>query len=257
MSASAHWYDIEGNSAHTVIGKNGKERATNIKDAREKKLFPSVTTILGIFSKPALDYWKNEQVALAAGRLITSGEVVTDQPDYVAKVVEEAFKQVEDAADLGTQIHLAIEQWQTGQAYDPAMKVYVDAVEKWLKENQVTIKESELRLVNKFAGYAGTTDAAIECPKGFGILDFKSRKTTPGKKVEAYDDQIIQIAAYLEAKYHTFLGSCGVNLFISTTEPGRVEAVWYDQIALIDAYEAFASSAFLWRYLKGYDPRQL
>ena len=32
---SEHWYDKTGEAAYTVVGSNGKERNTNLKDARK------------------------------------------------------------------------------------------------------------------------------------------------------------------------------------------------------------------------------
>lgn len=254
MENSSHWYDAEGNSRHTLVGKNGKDRAPTIKDARELGLYPSVTTVLKAISNGGLDRWRIEQVALAAQK--------TDQnlaPEiFVSKVIEKAFEQVGDAADLGTEIHLALEQHFQGQPFDPAMFVYVEAVDKWVKANQITFTGHELRLVNKTVGYAGTTDAAFKAPNGYGILDFKSRKTIAGKKVESYDTQILQIAAYHVAHFGPITEMdtevCGVNVYISTTEPGRVEAVWYDRDALSEAWIAFFHINRVWQYLKAYNP---
>ena len=44
------------------------------------------------------------------------------------------------------------------------------------------------------------------------------------------------------------------NVFVSTTEPGRVEVVKHANIAR--DWEAFKLVAALWRYVKGYDPRK-
>ena len=43
------------------------------------------------------------------------------------------------------------------------------------------------------------------------------------------------------------------NVFVSTTEPGRVEVVKHANIPR--DWEAFKLVAAMWRYLKGYDPR--
>ena len=54
----AHYYDINGNLIDAVKGKNGNIRKSNIKDAREHGLLPSVTELLKIFDKPAVVNWK-------------------------------------------------------------------------------------------------------------------------------------------------------------------------------------------------------
>ena len=43
------------------------------------------------------------------------------------------------------------------------------------------------------------------------------------------------------------------NIFISTTEPGRMVVVKHEHLAA--DWQAFRMVAELWRYLKGYDPR--
>jgi hypothetical protein len=69
VAESGHWYDKEGNPAYTIIGANGAERNTTLRDARKLNLVPSVTTILGIAAKPALENWKIDQAVLAATTL--------------------------------------------------------------------------------------------------------------------------------------------------------------------------------------------
>jgi len=46
----------------------------------------------------------------------------------------------------------------------------------------------------------------------------------------------------------------GCNLYISTTEPGRIEAVWYDHQQLSKANEAFSGLCSVWQFMKRYTP---
>ena len=64
-SESNHWYTRDGVPRYTVMGKNGKERNTTLRDARTENLIPSVTTILNVMAKPALIQWLQKQVLLA------------------------------------------------------------------------------------------------------------------------------------------------------------------------------------------------
>jgi len=115
--------------------------------------------------------------------------------------------------------------------------------------------------VNQNEGYAGTTDVAMKSTRGFGILDFKTRKTKPGQACTPFDGQAMQIAAYHVPHYHSVphaeAHAVGCNLFVSTTEPGRVEACWYDGAQLEKEWEAFKACCVIWRHFKNYDPRQL
>ena len=214
-------------------------------------LYPSVTSKLSIISNWNLQQWQQREVARYA-YFNQPRKLETDEA-YIGRVMEGAFEQVGEAADLGTDIHEALELHFTGQIYDPQHEVYVNAVQEWVKKEGVTFTDHELRLVDPQEGYAGTTDAAFNCPKGYGILDFKSRKTKKGQKVTAHDSHPLQIAAYHHAKYNEILDDAiGCNLYISTTEPGRVEAVWYNSEELKDAWFAFRMASRVWEHMKGY-----
>ena len=64
-SESGHWYDDQGNPAYEIIGANGKQRNTTLRDAKKLGLLPSVTTVLGVAAKPGLtDGNKNRQSSL-------------------------------------------------------------------------------------------------------------------------------------------------------------------------------------------------
>ena len=60
-SEKGHWYTLEGKPLYTLVGKNGKERNTNLRDARKLNLVPSVTTILDVAAKPGLVNWQINQ----------------------------------------------------------------------------------------------------------------------------------------------------------------------------------------------------
>ena len=108
MSKSQHWYDREGNAVFEVAkAKGGGMRPTTIADARKLNLYPSVTTVLSVLAKPSLDDWKLQQVAERAySNPPQDGEEVSA---YSRRIIDGAFEQVSDAADLGTRIHAGIE----------------------------------------------------------------------------------------------------------------------------------------------------
>ena len=66
QSESGHWYDKNGNPAYEIIGANGKQRNTTLRDAKKLGLLPSVTTVIGAVAKPGLNRWLQEQAILAA-----------------------------------------------------------------------------------------------------------------------------------------------------------------------------------------------
>lgn len=253
---SGHWYWPDGKPAHRLPRSDGDgDRATTITDAKRMGLYPSVTSILGVLAKPGLERWKLEQLSLACLRHPKQAE--ESEAFWCSRVRNAAFEQVEQAADLGTTIHAALEAAMNGEPYDPELQRYVQPVMQWKASTGIEIVDREVRMVNKAEGFAGTADVLFRYGQnGIGILDYKTRKTAPKEPVAAYDNQAMQLAAYAA----TYWGAENIerilaaNIFISTTEPGRMEVVKHPNLAR--DWKAFRMVAALWRYQKGYDPRQ-
>ena len=112
-SESNHWYTRDGIPRYTVIGKNGKERNTTLRDARTENLVPSVTTILNVMAKPALMQWLQKQVLMAALTLPRRDSEPED--DYIARIMDDSKEQGRAAADAGTHIHASIQGFYEGE----------------------------------------------------------------------------------------------------------------------------------------------
>jgi hypothetical protein len=65
-TSAGHWYTLDGEPCYTIVGKNGAERNTTLRDARTMALVPSVTTIIRQAAAPALEKWKRDQLLMAA-----------------------------------------------------------------------------------------------------------------------------------------------------------------------------------------------
>jgi hypothetical protein len=252
---ASHWYTPDGRPAHHQPTKSGGgERPTRLYDAVKLGLIPSVTSILGVMDKPGLTKWKIEQAILAADRTPRQPE---EPAEYWARRVQDAaFQQVEDAAELGSRIHAALECAMAGEPYDEAMQVHIASLIAWKESTGITFTEREKVLVNLAEGYAGCADALFTYGrKGIGILDYKTRKTRPGEIVTPYDGQGMQLAAYAAAFYgaDALPRVLAANVYISTTEPGRFEVFKHPNLP--ELYEAFTHACALWRHLKQYDPR--
>jgi hypothetical protein len=110
------------------------------------------------------------------------------QPRSQRRVRNAAFEQVEQAADLGTMIHGALETAMAGEPYDPALRIYIQPVLDWKEKVDIRIVDREIRVVNKAEGFAGTSDVRFRYgQQGIGILDYKTRKTVPDQPVLSYD----------------------------------------------------------------------
>ena len=253
---ASHWYRPDGSPVHEMPTQSGGTRPTNIRDARNQKLLPSVTNVLGVVAKPQLDTWKLNQVALAA--LQNPKQPGEGDEYWMRRIVEASKEPTIEAADLGSRIHEALERATAGQPFDEALKVYVEPVVGWLQKTGITIVEREVVLVNAEEGYAGRCDALFRYGKaGTGVIDFKTRKTEPGKEVTPYEGQGAQLAAYGACHFGTAeLPKCLLaNIYISTTEPGRMEVCKHADPA--GEFEYFLHCAAIWRRIKGYDPRQI
>lgn len=255
----AHWYTHKGEACHRLVGKNGKERPTTLRDARKLGLLPSVTGVLDVLAKPGLDTWKLTQFAAAARdnpEILSTNEL----PVAIARLSELASAETKEAAERGTAIHAAVESYFRGEDFDPACASYVEQVEIWAAENGIEFDQHEVVLTNPDIGYAGTVDALARDSGGrFCVIDFKTKKTRPGVAVKPYETHMAQIAAYFEAanlKELTFPPMLGANVFLSTTEPGRLDACWYTHSQLVEAYRFFRAAMTVWTYLNNYDPTE-
>lgn len=264
----SHWYDKDGNARHTWIDTDGAEKPTGLKQARKWGLFPSVSGIVRT--------WHNE--GLATGRdyaLLREAHRRRNEPDekrFIRAVLDNAFSEWETASKAGKTIHGLLEDYlKTGKYANVPVQLpgLQSAQSHRLVEpalyaiKDLEILESERILVNSRLGYAGTMDFAYkskETPSIAGVGDFKSTKTKPGEKVKPKQGQAMQIAAYYVAYWggeDMKIGDNaeGRNIYISTTEIGRVETVIYSAERLRSEWEAFKACLTLWRLENNYDPR--
>jgi hypothetical protein len=188
-SESGHWYLPDGSPAYRIVGKNGKERNSTVKDAREHGLLPSVTTIIGCASKgEGLQRWLQEQAILSALTLPRlEGE---SEEDWLSRVVADSKETAKQAAERGTQIHGVIEAFYEG-IYIPELPPYVRAVENAINEHfgsQLWISEKSFAR----GGYGGKCDLVAK--SGF-VVDFKTTEKDLDKLDYFFDHQM-QLSAY-------------------------------------------------------------
>lgn len=208
-TSAGHWYRADGEPCYTIIGKNGKERPTTVRDARVLSLVPSVTTIIRMAAAPALERWKRNQVMLSALTLPRSQN--ESEADWLDRVERDWQEQGRAAADKGTAIHGAIERHYRGQPPDADywdwVKVARDHIasvcgdQHWLPERSFAHP----------LGYGGKTD--LHSPEW--VLDFKSKDDVEDAAV--YDEHVMQLAAYRRGLRVPF-ARCGI-VFIDRREP--------------------------------------
>lgn len=255
-TGGAHWYTASGQPMHEVLKADGEgTKPTTIRDAKKLHLLPSVTGILGVIDKPALKTWLRKQAALATLRVPPRQENESEEY-WLDRVLAEADVQVESAADLGSEIHNALEKAiETGE-YSAEVAPYVSPVFDWIWAQGIEITEREVVVVNAAEGYAGRVDFfGVDKHGRFVVADYKTRKTKPGEKVAPYDGQAAQLAAYAAAKFGpAALPSVrAINIYISTTEPGRIHV--HEHADIQSEYAAFLACCHVWRWVKDFDPR--
>ena len=231
----------------------GGERNTTLRDARKYKLLPSVTTIFGIMAKPGLDRWKISKAIEAT--LATPRNEEEQDESYYSRIRSRSFEETDKAAKLGTRIHDAIDAAFDGVEPAEDLKQYVEPTMAYLETLKLQDIEREGTVVNLDLGYAGRVDLLARYGKSNIIIDFKTKKTKQGVKVTPFDFQATQIAAYAAAAFGTLDNCIGANVYISTTEAGRIETAVYDEDKLKQEYELLKDLTGVWRHLKNYDPR--
>lgn len=176
-----------------------------------------MTTILSLVLKPALEKWKTDQLLKA---VLDNPIKFNDDEEVWKKRVYTISQQVgKDAADAGTIIHDALEQYYIGKGLAKEHKKFCQPVIDLLHSKFPNV---EWRSEEYFAhpkGFGGKCDLhALPCyewPEGI-ILDFKTKSAEDFSKVKAYDEQCMQLVAYREG-FNLLKAKC-FNLFISTKQ---------------------------------------
>jgi len=241
-SESNHWYTRDGLPQYTVPSKkDGSPRATTLRDARTMNLVPSVTTVLNVAAKPALLAWLQQQVLLAALTLPRR----PDEPEkeYIDRIINDSKEQGRSAADAGTDIHASIqgfyEDRPTGKHQES-----VDACSKAITEHfgdQIWISE---RSFAHDLGFGGKCD--LFCAGSTNVvIDIKTKEFTDPKKVDGYDEHLMQLSAY-----RVGLGipqaRCA-NVFVSRNVPDLVVVKEWSAEDLDRGWEMFVNLLQFWQ----------
>lgn len=246
-----HWYSRDGAPCYEVLAKSGLPRATTLSDARKLGLVPSVTTVLSVLAKPALEAWKVRQGILAA--LTLTREPGEPDDAYLARVFADSGEQAKAAAEEGTRIHNACEASFKGEHFPHYYTPHVDAVcEELLRLFPGVNDWVAERSFCHADGYGGKVD--LHSPSTGITIDYKGKDGdfSDGKKL-AYD-QHYQLAPY-QRGLRLPLAPCA-NIFISRTHPGKVASHVWKEKDVEAGWRVFASALSVWKCLRNYDPTQ-
>jgi hypothetical protein len=224
--SNGHFYTQTGEPAYRVLGKNGVERNTNVKDARERGLVPSVTTILNLIAKQGLNTWLQHQVLLAALTLPrVDGE---SEENWLQRVMSDAKSTGYEAANRGTRLHGVLEDFYKGRLI--AFPDYVYKVNSALESHFGTNHVWEAERSFAWNGYGGKVDLIAENI----VVDFKSKEGDLSK-VTPYHEQVMQLAAY-RMGLNKPTARCA-NIYF--TESGDVKLIEHSEDDLSAAWECF------------------
>jgi hypothetical protein len=257
MSPPLHAYDGDGNPHFDLKPSQ----------AKKQNLFFSVTEHQKVLAKPALEQWKlGEHLKMAFQHPPYKGE---DVWNYIKRVKAQTWRNSGGAAKLGSQIHDALESVLRGdkkiKEVDPSLQKYIGPAIRYIDKMDFEILAIEKVVVNPTEGYAGTVDLACTNSKGNKLLiDWKTTKFK-GRKVQPYQGQPEQVAAYSAA----FFGEkavldekvYGANCYIATDQFDQYgescfEVVSYSPSEVAHHWETFKLTCELWRRTEKYDPRK-
>ena len=239
-SESNHWYTRDGVPMYTVEAAKGGQRATTLRDARKLNLVPSVTTILNVAAKPGLTQWLQKQVLLAALTLPRMKDEPEDE--FIARIIDDSKEQGRAAADAGTEIHASIQGFYEGEV----ITRHEEHVKGTVAKLDATFGQQPWIAERSFGhshGFGGKCD--LHSIVGDGIVaDVKTKEFTDASKIDAYDDHLMQLAAY-----RVGLGipkaRCA-NVFVSRSVPGLVVVKEWSQEDLARGWEMFCHLLSFW-----------
>lgn len=245
---SGHWYTQEGEPMYTVIGANGKERNTTLRDAKKDNLVPSVTTVLSMVAKPGLENWKINQALNSA--LTLEKEEDESLEDFAYRCKQDSKRIGQEAAEQGTKIHAMIERGFLGEETNPTYEI----IQAWLDEN---FPDEEWIAEDSFCadlGYGGKID--LYSKSGI-FVDFKTKDNLAGKDPArlVYDEHGMQLSAYAQG--------CGfddverVSIFVDRKDKELIACHIWDRESQTKHTEMFNSILTYWKLVKNYESKKI
>jgi hypothetical protein len=233
---SLHWYAKDGSPAYTVVGKNGKERPTTLRDARTLGLVPSVTSIIKCAAAPALERWKADQLMMAA--LTLPRRPHETEKEWISRVYVDSQEQGKAAAALGTDIHAAIQSHYEGKDHDPQYAQHVSAAVVTISGWCAALGVPEQSFST--GRYGGKVD--LSCHEA--VIDIKTKDFGADDVLTTYDEHAMQLAAYRHGIASPD-ARCAI-VYVSRTVPGLVTLLEIEQDELNRGWQMFSALVDFW-----------
>jgi hypothetical protein len=227
---SSHWYSPEGKPVYEIkCSTTEGYRSVRKTDVEKLHLYPSITTILNLYPKPDLSRWKiNKHIDSALTLPKIEGESLDD---FKKRIFEDAGQESKNATTLGTDLHNYAEYLTSGRQHEPfqRLQLFPDIQEgfyQWHKKQKYQGICEEI-MVNHRLKLAGKIDFNGEFNGKRVVLDYKTKKTKKGIKIEPYETYGIQLAGYELLSISPY--EKHIIVVVSTTEPGRIETIEYSK----------------------------
>lgn len=252
-SEAGHWYFETGEPAYTYLNAKGEEKNTTLREARKLNLYPSVTTVSRVVSAPALEQYKVRQGILAA--LTLPRRPMETDDEFISRILSDSKEEAKSAAATGEDGHAALEKSIRGQPYDARWQPMVNCFHKEIDavfDPGVWNWEPERSFSSREHGYGGRIDL-IERSRRF-IIDAKSKDGDDLKKMDVYDEHLMQAGAYAMLVFGSLDGVTTGNYFFSRTHPGVGILRIHEDGELRRGWRMFRHALSLWQEKSRYAP---
>jgi len=237
-SESGHWYTKSGEPRYTVVGKNGKERPTTLRDARKEGWVPGATLIIKCAAAPGLQAWIIDQHLLAC--LTTERRIDESEADFIARLKRDAGEQAKKAADRGTTIHAWVQDgFEGGKLSAEAYKYYISA-----KNTLENAFNADIKWVCEQTFPGDKYSGKVDLHNDKYVIDIKTTEKDIGT-LKTWHEQAMQLAAY-EQGLGGAKRECGILYINTLTADSILIMIPHDEIetggkcfnALVDYWRA-------------------
>lgn len=255
---SIHWYDPKNCTPVYEVpnAKGDRMIRPDVRHARKMGLVPGVTGIIRCAHSHGLERWKIKQAAMAALTLPRiDGE--TDET-FIDRILTDAAQEAANAADEGTRIHAAIQEYYTTGEILGEYSQTVLSVHWLLDQMNPNARWVPERTCTHILGYGTKADLSHWA----WVIDFKTKEFGPEdiQKLSTYTDHHMQLAATREALTDTYgsdyAGARCAIVYVSRTHPGLVHPVDVTEGQLSRGWEMFKALHRFWCLDRNYEPAE-
>ncbi len=240
-----HFYFENGTPCYEVPYRDPKKgmRATNLSDARKLNLKPSVTTIMQVLDKPGLQIWLQDRVLESA--LTMSRKENEPDKAFIARIKKDSKEISEQAMNVGSEIHDAIEHAFKGDSLDKKWRTVAEKVRKEIINRYGVNWDVE----KSFA--TDTYGGKIDLSRHNFIIDYKTKEKFKTNKCGvpinmAFDEHLMQLVAYGQGLGYELLETKYINVFVSWEGDIQFHE-WEDVDEIIRANKMFQACLKLWQ----------